>query len=48
MIHNETRTFRAKSLPVAWATQRAFQLKHSGRDNNASPSTSGKACTIRS
>jgi hypothetical protein len=46
MFHNETRTFCAKLLAVAWATQCDFQLKHSGRDNNASPSKSGKACNI--
>lgn len=30
VIHNESKSFRAKSLAVAWATQREFELKHSG------------------
>ncbi len=35
MVHNESKTFRVKSLAVAWATQREFELKHSGRGAKA-------------
>lgn len=35
MVHNESKTFRAKSLAVAWASQREFELKHSGRGTKA-------------
>lgn len=35
IVHNETRTFRAKSLAVAWSTQREFEPKHSGNGTKA-------------
>lgn len=35
VVHNESKTFRAKSLAVAWASQREFELKHSGRGTKA-------------
>lgn len=40
VVHNETRTFRAKTLAVAWATQREFELKHSGTGRNAQTTNS--------
>ena len=46
LIHNETKTFRAKSLAVAWATQREFELKHNGPNNNATPRTSSEPCAL--
>jgi len=40
VVHNETRTFRAKTLAVAWAVQREFELKHSGTGRNAQTTNS--------
>lgn len=46
IVHNETRTFRAKSLAAAWATQREFELKHSGTGRQATLSPTGSGSTV--